>query len=1095
MDANSPHLTFAPVTRDQARLFAGVARMLDRRGVRCRFAVPSQEVGEVVLDDWDELVASADDAPVTASPSDRVPDDIGAYDAWRGGWSEEQRAASTHAAVRFWRSHLGTHPPRAVVLWNGRDHVFVEAAAFAAAEANVEVICLELGPLRRAPMTVVVSRGGVNAAAEFRRPEKLNEPLTPWETDRLQAVRARFKAGITPHGGSAAYAFLPLQVDDDTQLFHYAPHFADQRAMVAAVVNAMPGDLPLVIKLHPLCDARYGWASYAPLLRGRDRIAPRASNTLGLIAGAAVVITNNSSAGIEGLMFERPVVVLGQAHYRGRGFTHDYRGRDDLRGLIRAAVDDLPSAAALQARERYLYELLFHELVPLAHHPLRVTLDEEEYERLAIRLWDLVQPGHLGSDWHPLFHEIHALREALRIALEASRPDGNGVALLVATRFACACLTDVPGLELAALEDLWPGSAERVANRDVHLLAPDLSAGQRARVAARIRAAGALRVSDLMQDLSRQPCMFHVSRFNRLPRDMRDELHSKSAYWDYYLTQSGIPAENSREKNVQAETLVDWLRRAAPRALLEYGCGDGRILERLAAAADRPWTRLVGVDSSERMLQLARERMKGLADVTLLPADARTALPFANAWFDATLTCGVLAHVPAEDLPAVVAQLHRVTRHSIIHWEVFEAHQPVSGEHYTNPQASRTVHGETFARYGPVRLQVEDVRPLTGQDSLLTRYDLDQPLITVLTLHAVGTPDPACASLDYCNMFLSPDQLGEIVDGLRRAGYRFLTLGEALACVRGAAAPAHKAVVLTFDDGYASVHDVARPLLEERGIRATAFVPIGYIDRSFDGNSRAGSGPALPMMNPGQIRALRDAGWDVGAHSVSHRLFAGLSRDDAWQELAESKACLEALLGQAVSTFAFPYGEPGVAYRPEHVELAAEAGYELALSMRPGFVPIGHEAIDWPRVGVGIDTSADALLDDLATLHRATHGWPPEPTESGPSLKERVRGAVRHCVEKGVEHVALYGAGRHTARLLQTVPLWPLHVLGIVDDDAGLRGSTRYGLPVYAAADLSNLPLDAVLISSDQYEEAIYQRIAPLEARGIRVLRLYDNGS
>ncbi len=1095
MDANSPHLTFAPVTRDQARLFAGVARMLDRRGVRCRFAVPSQEVAEVILDDWGELVASADDTPTAVGSPDRLPDHTGAYDAWRGGWSEEQRAASAHAAMRFWRDQLGTHPPRAVVSWNGRDHVFVEAATFAAMEADVEVICLELGPLRRAPMTVAVSRRGINAAAEFRRPEKLTEPLTPWEADRLQAVRARFKAAITAPCGLAPYVFLPLQVDDDTQLFYYTPHFADQRAVVAAVAAGMPADLPLVIKLHPLCDARYGRASYAPLLRGRDRIAPRTSNTLGLIAGAAVVITNNSSAGIEGLMFERPVVVLGEAHYRGHGFTRDYHGRNDLRGLIRAAAGDLPSIAALQARERYLYELLFHELVHLEHHPLRTALDEEEYERLAIRLWDLVHAGQLGSDWHPLFHEIHALREMLRTALQAARPDGNGAALLVATRFACACLTDVPGLELIVLEDLQSESAERVVNREVHLLAPDLSAGQRARVAARMRAASALRVSDLTRDLSRQPCTFHVSRFNRLPREMRDELYSKSAYWDYYLIQSGIPAENTREKNVQAETLVDRLRQVGPRVVLEYGCGDGRILERLAAAVDRPWTRVVGVDSSERMLQLARERVKRLADVTLLPADARTALPLADASFDATLTCGVLAHVPAEDLPAVLGQLHRVTRRTTMHWEVFEAHQPASGEHYTNPQASRTVQRETFARYGPVRLQVEDVRPLTGQDSLLTRYDLDRPLITVLTLHAVGTPDPTCASLDYCNMFLSRYQLSEIIDGLRRAGYQFLTLREALGYVCGAAAPPHKGVVLTFDDGYASVYEVAKPLLEERGVRAAAFVPTGYIGRSFGGNTRAGSGPALATMTADQIRALRDAGWDIGAHSVSHRSFVGLSRDEAWQELAESKACLEALLGQAVSASAFPYGEPGVAYHPEHVELAAEVGYELALSMKPGFVPMGHEAIDWPRVGVGIDTSADSLLDDLATLHRATHGWPPEPTESGPSLKERVRGAVRRCVEKGVERVALYGAGRHTARLLQTVPLWPLHVLGIVDDDADLRGATRYGLPVYAAADLSNLPLDAVLISSDQYEEAIYQRIAPLEARGIRVLRLYADGS
>jgi hypothetical protein len=36
-----------------------------------------------------------------------------------------------------------------------------------------------------------------------------------------------------------------------------------------------------------------------------------------------------------------------------------------------------------------------------------------------------------------------------------------------------------------------------------------------------------------------------------------------------------------------------------------------------------------------------------------------------------------------------------------------------------------------------------------------------------------------------------------------------------------------------------------------------------------------------------------------------------------------------------------------------------------------------------------------------------------------------------------------------------------------------LHGATRYGPPVYAATALSNLPLDAVLTSSDQYEEAI----------------------
>lgn len=1094
MDADSPALTFVPVTCDQARLFSGMARRLDRRGSRCRFAVPSAEVAAGLRDDWGPLVDVADEAPAAEALPAEVPVQIGAYDVWRGGRTEARRAVVARAAVGFWRAALNADPPDAVVLWNGRDNVFVEAAAYAARAARVDVICMELGPLRQSPMTVAVSRGGINAAAQFRRPERLAEELTPWEARRLQAIRERFKAGVTHHGGSTPFVFLPLQVDDDTQLYYYAPHFADQRAMVSAVVDSLPDDLSVAIKLHPLCDARCGRVQYASRLRARDRIAARRSNTLGLIAGASAVITNNSSAGIEALMLERPVVVLGEAHYRGRGFTHDYAGGNNLPALLRAAVTAPPTTAERRTRDRYLYELLFHELVHLERHPLRSAMDDEAYERLAVRLWDLVQPKRLGSDWDPLFREIHGLREMLRGALELAVQPAGPAALLVATRFAAASVMDVPGVELAVLEDVTTDSRQRVADRDVFLLAPDLPAGQRRTIADRLRAAGASGVTDLMSILSRQPCAFHVQRFNQLPRAMRDNLYRNAAYWDYYLTHSGIPPENTPAKNTQASVLRSWLGSAAPRSVLEYGCGDGRILEELIGDGDRPWRRVVGVDSSERMLQLARVRLKDAAGVTLLPADARADLPFADASFDAALTCGALQHVPAEDLPAVLAQLHRATRRTAVHWEAFEAHRPSPGEHYTNSDVSRAVHRQTLARYGPVCMQVEDVRPLTGQDSLLIRYDLDQPQITVLTLHALGTPDPACESFDYCNMFLSRPQFEDVVDGLRQAGYQFLTLREARAVVRGDVAPRHKAVVLTFDDGYASVCEVALPVLQARGLQAAAFVPTGYIGRSFGGNTRAGCGPPLPTMTAEQIRCLCAAGWDIGAHSVSHRLFAGLSADEARRELAESKAHLERLLGQTVTTFAFPYGEPGSAYRPEHVELAAKADYELALSMKPGFVPLGYALPDWPRIGVGTDASADALLDELAELHRTTNAWPQQSASNGPSLSERVRGVVQGCVETGVERIALYGAGRHTAKLLQTVPLWPLHVLGIIDDDTNLHGGRRYGLPIYARTDLDDLHPDAVLISSDQYEDAICARIMPLEGHGIRVLRLYGNG-
>ena len=1085
-------LVFAPVTREQARLFGRIADLLDRRGMRCGFAAPSSQVVADLRDAWGSYVRTAEGSneSVNTRVSD-LPECIGAYDVWRGIQSEEDRVVAARSALSFWQNYVSTQKAKALVVWNGRDHVFVESAVHIARQSDIEIIFMELGPMRRNPMTVAISRGGINAAALFRRQDMFGRPLTPWEAARLDAVRVGFRAGVRSHRRANPYAFLPLQVDDDTQLFYYAPHFSDQPAMVAAVVDAMPDDLSLVVKIHPLCDPRNATDRYAELLRPCDRIT-RTSDTLGLIARSEFVVTNNSSAGIEALMLERLIVVLGDAHYGKRGFSQDLTTGADLRELICAARYDAPNEEARTVRDRYLYELLFHELVHLERHPLTDAPTPEESERLAVRICDLIKPMQLGSDWQPLFNEIHELRRMLQESIErAIGPRDGDRLVLVATRFAAASLGEVPGTVTLELEALFADASDQVAGRDVWLLAPDLSAGQRASAASRLRSIGAADVRDLAGEMSRQPCWFHVNRFNRLPRAMRDELYRTSDYWDYYLTQSGIPPENTPEKAAQCETLVDQLRSLAPESILEYGCGDGRILQALLTAENPPWKRVVGADASERMLQLAGARLADYPGVTLLPADARSALAVDDRSFDAVLTCGVLAHVPAEELAVVLGELHRVARCWMIHWEVFEAHRAPEVEHYTNANASRAIHALTFDRFGPVAAEVRDARPLTGQDSLLACYDLTRPLITVLTLHAAGTPDRACTSHDYRNMFVSPEQLIEIVDGLREAGYRFMALSEALDVAMGRAPACHKCVVLTFDDGYASVFEEALPILASRDIRAAAFIPAGFIGRTFGGNTREGNGPALAMMTPQQIRELHAAGWDIGAHSVSHRAFSGLTGEDAARELADAKADIESIIRDPVRFFAFPYGEPRIAYRAEHVEMARSAGYELALTMKPGFVPIGFDGLDWPRIGVGIDDDMHSLRDSMTSLHRRMSGWPVR-EETGASLETRVRNAVRRCVDAGVKRVALYGAGRHTARMMQSTPLWPLDVVGIVDDDCSLQGAKRYGLPIHTPSEIRKLPIDAVIISSDRFEAEIYRRISPLESEGIKVLRLYE---
>ena len=70
---------------------------------------------------------------------------------------------------------------------------------------------------------------------------------------------------------------------------------------------------------------------------------------------------------------------------------------------------------------------------------------------------------------------------------------------------------------------------------------------------------------------------------------------------------------------------------------------------------------------------------------------------------------------------------------------------------------------------------------------------------------------------------ITPGRLAEQLHLLRRRGYRPVTFSEAVARPRG------RVMAVTFDDGYRSGFDVARPLLAEMGVPATLFVPTDHI--------------------------------------------------------------------------------------------------------------------------------------------------------------------------------------------------------------------------------------------------------------------------
>jgi ubiquinone/menaquinone biosynthesis C-methylase UbiE len=93
--------------------------------------------------------------------------------------------------------------------------------------------------------------------------------------------------------------------------------------------------------------------------------------------------------------------------------------------------------------------------------------------------------------------------------------------------------------------------------------------------------------------------------------------------------------------------------------VLEVGCGTGRIYERLVPrlVADARYT---GVDVSERMLAIAREKFPG---ARFLPGDGY-GLGFAGGAFDVALAFEVVGHLP--EIGPFLRELVRVARRAAV---------------------------------------------------------------------------------------------------------------------------------------------------------------------------------------------------------------------------------------------------------------------------------------------------------------------------------------------------------------------------------------------------------------------------------------------
>ncbi|MGQ9663252.1 MAG: polysaccharide deacetylase family protein [Kiritimatiellia bacterium] len=232
---------------------------------------------------------------------------------------------------------------------------------------------------------------------------------------------------------------------------------------------------------------------------------------------------------------------------------------------------------------------------------------------------------------------------------------------------------------------------------------------------------------------------------------------------------------------------------------------------------------------------------------------------------------------------------------------------------------------------------------------------------------------------------------------LKRAGFSFV--GPDMICqfALGETQLPDQSVLLTFDDGCVSVDRIARPILERYGACATTFVTT-------DPNSYVFSiaGGAQRRMTEDELRQADGKTMRFESHAVSHKPLSGMSDDEIWRELADSKKELERVLGREVRYLAIP----GNWFDRRVMRIAKQVGYRAVWCSNPATIRKDGNPYRLPRINVeghlSVEQFARAISPSGIAIRRLVSVIKRTPGRIlGPACWERARKLLFRCVPGG----------------------------------------------------------------------------------------------
>lgn len=189
---------------------------------------------------------------------------------------------------------------------------------------------------------------------------------------------------------------------------------------------------------------------------------------------------------------------------------------------------------------------------------------------------------------------------------------------------------------------------------------------------------------------------------------------------------------------------------------------------------------------------------------------------------------------------------------------------------------------------------------------------------------------------------VSPEKFDEQLGWLKKNDYQTVSPDYLLNPVK----LDNKPIILTFDDGYKDAYTNALPILRKYGFIATFYIITTYINNNDN------------YMTWNEIIELKNAGMNIGSHTLTHPSLDKSYDERVDKEVEESKKIIEEKIGIPILDFCYPSGK----YDKRTINKLKEAGYKTAVTVHNGITDQNSDLFELPRIRMNNDTNLELTL-------------------------------------------------------------------------------------------------------------------------------------